>query len=78
VTSSWRDSTAVRRWIPGGLTIPEADADALVRYGETLVRDNPEIRAVAAEADFPPRGPAAITANPHLKAQGSISAHRQL
>jgi NTE family protein len=40
--------------IPTGLTIPRQDVDDLVRYGETLVRDNPVIRSVAAEADFVP------------------------
>ena len=40
--------------IPTGLTIPRRDVDALVQYGEKLVRDNPVIRSVAAEADFVP------------------------
>ena len=40
--------------IPTGLTIPSADVDALVQYGEALVRDDPTIRAVAGEADFVP------------------------
>ena len=50
--------------IPTGLTIPSKDVDALLGYGETLVRDNPVIRHVAAQADFPPRGPAIITGAP--------------
>ncbi len=40
--------------IPTGLTIPSADVDALVQYGEALVRDDPTIRAIATEADFVP------------------------
>ena len=47
--------------IPTGLTIPAKDVDALLAYGEALVRDNPVIRRVAAEADFPPRGPPVVT-----------------
>ncbi len=47
--------------IPTGLTIPDEDVDALLRYGEALVRDNPEINAIAAGADFPPEGPAVIS-----------------
>lgn len=35
--------------IPTGLTIPDADVDALVQYGEELVRGHPRIRALAAE-----------------------------
>ena len=62
---------------PTGLTIPDADADALVRYGEMLVRDNSEIKAVAAEADFPPRGPAVIAGRPTLKAGASTFAGRR-
>ncbi len=54
----WRDRLSA---IPTGLTIPDDDADALVRYGEELVRSNATINAIAAEADFPPRGPAVIT-----------------
>lgn len=51
--------------VPTGLTIPDADVDALVAYGERIVRDNPDIRAVAAAAgpgagmvrrEAPPRG----------------------
>jgi NTE family protein len=41
--------------IPTGLTIPDADVDALVEFGERLVRDDPTIRAVAAAAG-PGRG----------------------
>ncbi|MBR0682032.1 patatin-like phospholipase family protein [Roseomonas eburnea] len=42
--------------IPTGLTIPDADVDALVEYGERLVSQHPEIRAVAAAAgtNLPP------------------------
>jgi hypothetical protein len=54
----WRDRLSA---IPTGLTIPNDDADALVRYGEDLVRSNATINAVAAEADFGPRGPAVVT-----------------
>ena len=36
--------------IPTGLTIAEEDVDALLEYGERMVRDNPTIRAVAAAA----------------------------
>jgi NTE family protein len=36
--------------VPTGLTIPDADADALVAYGEHIVRENADIRAVAAAA----------------------------
>jgi NTE family protein len=36
--------------IPTGLTIPDADVDALVEYGEQLVRQHPVIRATAAAA----------------------------
>ncbi len=43
--------------IPTGLTIPDADVDALVEYGEQLVRDHPAIRAVAAAAGLNPAGP---------------------
>ena len=50
----WRERLAS---IPTGLTIPRADVDALVRYGEGLVRDNATINAIAAEADFSPRDP---------------------
>ena len=71
---TWRDRLAA---IPTGLTIPDADADALVRYGEMLVRDNSEIKAVAAEADFPPRGPAVIAGRPTLKAGASTFAGRR-
>ncbi|NKE19062.1 patatin-like phospholipase family protein [Roseomonas oryzicola] len=42
--------------IPTGLTIPDADVDALVQYGEQLVRDHPAIRAVAAAAGLNPPG----------------------
>ena len=48
--------------IPTGLTIAKADVDALVQYGETLVRENPTIRAVADEADFVPLLPPRHTA----------------
>lgn len=41
--------------IPTGLTIPDADVDALVEYGERIARDHPVIRAVAAAAG-PGRG----------------------
>jgi NTE family protein len=41
--------------IPTGLTIPDADVDALVSFGERIARDNPTIRAVAAAAG-PGRG----------------------
>ena len=50
--------------IPTGLSIPREDVDALVRYGQTLVRDHPAIRAAAAEADFPPRGPVVAVGRP--------------
>jgi NTE family protein len=36
--------------IPTGLTIPDADVDALVEYGEQLVRAHPQLRAIAAAA----------------------------
>jgi NTE family protein len=36
--------------IPTGLTIPDADVDALVAYGERIVRDHPVLRRLAAEA----------------------------
>lgn len=36
--------------IPTGLTIPDADVDALVQYGEQLVREHPAVRAMAAAA----------------------------
>ncbi|BDG73442.1 patatin-like phospholipase family protein [Roseomonas fluvialis] len=36
--------------IPTGLTIPDADVDALVQYGEQLVREHPVVRATAAAA----------------------------
>ena len=36
--------------IPTGLTIPDADVDALVQYGEQLVRQHPRILAIAAAA----------------------------
>lgn len=39
--------------IPTGLTIPDADVDALVQYGEQLVRQHPRILAVAAAAGEP-------------------------
>jgi hypothetical protein len=42
--------------IPTGLTIPDADVDALVQYGEQLVRQHPEIRAVAAAGGENPAG----------------------
>ncbi len=54
----WRDRLSS---IPTGLTIPDDDADALVRYGERLVRDDTTVNAIAAEADFGPRGPAVVT-----------------
>jgi NTE family protein len=54
----WRDRLSA---IPTGLTIPGDDIDALVRYGEELVREDTTINAVANEADFPPRGPVVIT-----------------
>lgn len=37
------------------LSLPRADVDALVEAGETLVRDDPRIRAIAADAAAPPR-----------------------
>jgi NTE family protein len=40
-----------------GLTIPREDADALVRYGEELVRDNAEIRALFDAQPAPPTRP---------------------
>jgi NTE family protein len=43
--------------IPTGLTIPDADVDALVQYGEQLVREHPALRAVAAAAGDNPPGP---------------------
>lgn len=49
--------------IPTGLTIPSADVNALVHYGEALVRDNSTIRAVADEADFVPLLPPQDTAS---------------
>jgi NTE family protein len=48
--------------IPTGLTIPREDVEALVGYGERLTREHPTIRAMAAEAAFPPRGPVTIGA----------------
>ncbi|MEI6158632.1 MAG: patatin-like phospholipase family protein [Roseococcus sp.] len=36
--------------IPTGLTIPDADVDALVQYGEQLVRQHPQVLAIAAAA----------------------------
>jgi NTE family protein len=36
--------------IPTGLTIPDVDVDALVEYGERIVRDNQTVREVAASA----------------------------
>ena len=36
--------------IPTGLTIPDADVDALVQYGEQLVRQQPAILAIAGAA----------------------------
>ncbi len=54
----WRDRLSA---IPTGLTIPDNDVDALLRYGEELVRNNETINAVANEADFGPRGPAVVT-----------------
>jgi NTE family protein len=62
---TWRDRLEA---IPTGLTIPDADVDALVRYGEALVRDHPTVRAVATDADFPPLGPAVITEKPRAEA----------
>lgn len=44
--------------IPTGLTIPEADVDALVQYGEQLVRQHPRIQAIAAAAGAPVPDPA--------------------
>jgi NTE family protein len=54
---AWRERLGA---IPTGLTIPEEDSAALVRFGEALVRDHPTIQRMAREADFPPRGPAVI------------------
>jgi NTE family protein len=54
----WRERLSS---IPTGLTVPNDDVDALVRYGEELVRNNETINAIAAGADFPPRGPVRIT-----------------
>jgi NTE family protein len=49
--------------IPTGLTIPDADVDALVQYGEKLVREHPAIRAVAAAAgENPVAGAPPVTA----------------
>ncbi len=56
---AWRERLGS---IPTGLTIPGPDVEALVGFGESLVRDHPVIRAIAAEADYPPRGPAVIAA----------------
>ncbi len=55
---AWRERLGA---IPTGLTIPEEDSAALVRFGESLVRDHPAIRTIAGEADFPPRGPAVVS-----------------
>lgn len=52
------DDPAVRERlaaIPTGLTIPDADVDALLQHGETLITRHPTILRVAAEAGFPPR-----------------------
>lgn len=43
--------------IPTGLTIPDADVDALVEHGERLVSQHPQIRAVAAAAGGGARQP---------------------
>ncbi len=58
---AWRNRLS---GIPTGLTIPRADVDALLQYGEALARNNPTIAKAAAEVDFPPRGPVMITALP--------------
>jgi NTE family protein len=59
--------------IPTGLTIPDDDVDALVRYGEQLVRDEPVLNQTAREADFPPRGPAVIGGAPAPAAEASAA-----
>ena len=58
---AWRDRLSS---IPTGLTIPDADVDALLQYGEALLRDNPAIAKIVSEVAFPPRGPVVITASP--------------
>jgi len=39
--------------IPTGLTIPDADVDALISAGESLVRQNPKIRELISDLDSP-------------------------
>jgi NTE family protein len=56
--------------IPTGLTIPDADVDALVSFGERIVRDNPTIRAVAAAAG-PGRGEVQIRHAPPRRARAA-------
>ena len=63
--------------IPTGLTIPSADVDALLGNGEALVRDNPVIRQVAEEADFPPRGPTVITDAPAVANVAAAASSRR-
>lgn len=61
--------------IPTGLTIPRPDVAALVEFGETLVRDHPVIRAIAAEADIlPPGGPVLGRAGPARRRAASGAA----
>ena len=40
--------------IPTSLTLPDEDVDALIQQGETLVRTNPELRALLANLDEKP------------------------
>ena len=44
-----------------GLTIPDADVDTLVSWGERLVVENPKIRALTSGLDDPGAAPPSVS-----------------
>jgi hypothetical protein len=45
--------------IPTGLTIPEADVDALIAEGETMIQANPTLLGLISDLDGRSAGPVA-------------------
>ena len=65
----WRQRLSA---IPTGLTIPDADVDALVEYGERRVSRHPGIGAIAAEAGVNPP-PGASGAAPRTASRRAVA-----